>query len=305
MQENKTFLTAEDLVKQANTDFTIYIKNGKYKEILLSMSNLNCYSLTNQILIIAQMPKAKCVNGMKVWNYNHRNIKKGEKAIHIIAPIKETQKESVLDKNGTVIETKDMENVGYKVSNVFDISQTSGKEMYDLDFNKEDTLKNFDTVREALERLPRDYTVKFMPIEDIIDGYCDVTNKYLVIKEGMSFEKTIKALIYQVGHALINSRTRNNFNGLTTKELRNIKRIENESLAFVVSHKLGLDSSLNYAKELENYDDENLFKFKKNLDIVRSVSYQMLSSIEPNLQSKLQEQKKLNENTKKVEEELC
>jgi len=198
-----------------------------------------------------------------------------------------------------------MESVGYKVSNVFDISQTSGKEMYDLDFNKEEILQNFDTVREALERLPRDYTIKFMPIEDIIDGYCDVTNKCLVIKEGMSFEKTIKALIYQVGHALINSRTRNNFNGLTTKELKNIKRIENESLAFVVSHKLGLDSSLNYVKELENLDDENLLKFKKNLDIVRSVSYQMLSSIEPNLQSKLQERKKLNENTKKVEEELC
>jgi len=33
MQENKTFLTAEDLIKQANADFTTYIKNGKYKEI--------------------------------------------------------------------------------------------------------------------------------------------------------------------------------------------------------------------------------------------------------------------------------
>jgi len=251
------------------------------------------------------MPTAKCVNGMKVWNYNHRNIKKGEKAIHIIAPIRETQKENVLDENGTVIETKDMESVGYKVSNVFDISQTSGKEMYDLDFNKEDTLKNFDTVREALERLPRDYTIKFMPIEDIIDGYCDVTNKCLIVKEGMSFESTLKSLVYQVGHALNNSRTRNNFNGLSTKELKDIKRIENESIAFVVSHRLGLDSNLFYSKCLENLDEENLLRFKKNLDFVRSVSYQMLSGIEPYLQNKLQEQKKLNENTKKVEEELC
>jgi len=114
MQEYKTYLTAEDLIKQANADFIEYIKNGKYKEILLSMSNLNCYSLTNQILIIKQLSQAKCVNGMKVWNYNHRNIKKGEKAIHIIAPNTEKVKQDIKDENGNLIETNENEVFGYQ-----------------------------------------------------------------------------------------------------------------------------------------------------------------------------------------------
>jgi len=299
MQENKNYLTAGDLIRQANADFIQYIKNGKYKDLLLSMSNLNCYSITNQILIHSQNPNAKCVNNLKVWNYNHRNVKKGETAIQIIAPNKEKTQIENSNEN-----TQDSEVFSYKVSNVFDISQTDGKDFYDLEFTKENTLQNFETIKEALERLPRDFEIKFMPIDDVIDGYCDFSNKCLIIKEGMSFEKTLKSLIYQVGHALNNSRIRNNFNGLTSKELKNIKRIENESIAFVVANRLGLESSLSYSKELESLDDESILKFKKNLDIIRSVSYQMLSGIEPSLQKQIKEQL-FKRNMKKGEEELC
>ena len=73
MEENKVRTTVNDLITQAEQKYVEFLKSGKYKDLLFSMSNLNCYSLSNHLLILSQMPTETCVNGMKIWNYNHRN----------------------------------------------------------------------------------------------------------------------------------------------------------------------------------------------------------------------------------------
>ena len=83
------------------------------------MSNLNCYSVTNQLLILKQFPTATCVNGMKVWNYVHRNVIKGQRAIKIIAPLKEIRKEEIQDEDGNVIlvgEMRDFETISVAIT---------------------------------------------------------------------------------------------------------------------------------------------------------------------------------------------
>ena len=35
MEENKTFTTVDDLIKQAEEQYTQFIKDGKYKDLLL------------------------------------------------------------------------------------------------------------------------------------------------------------------------------------------------------------------------------------------------------------------------------
>ena len=100
MEENKVRTTVDDLITQAEQQYVEFLKSGKYKDLLLSMSNLNCYSLNNHLLILSQMPTATCVNGMKVWNYYNRKINKGEKSIKIIAPVKESKEVQVLNEQG-------------------------------------------------------------------------------------------------------------------------------------------------------------------------------------------------------------
>lgn len=297
MEENKVRTTVDDLITQAEQQYVEFLKSGKYKDLLLSMSNLNCYSLNNHLLILSQMPTATCVNGMKVWNYNHRNIIKGEKAIKIIAPLKEIRKEDVLDEDGNVVETKEIEINGFKVAYVFDISQTEGRELYEFKCDENLAIENFDVIKDVIERVPRGYEISYGQVQDGCDGYCDFTNKKIVIREGMPLNQTLTTLIHEVGHALAEERVRSNFKGLTPKEQSNIREIEAESIALVVSNRLGLqttDFNLGY---IAKFSDGDLNKFKANLDVVRSVSYQILSSIEPALQTHLKEKVASTENT--------
>ncbi len=295
MEENKTYITVDDLIKQAEEQYKQFIKDGKYKDILLSMSNLNCYSITNQLLILSQYPEASCVNGMKVWNYNHRNIIKGQKAIKIIAPLIEKRKEDVLDTDGNVTDTKETEIVGYKVSYMFDISQTEGRELYEFKCNENISNENFNVIKEALERVPRNFEIEYAELNDSRDGYCDLTNKKIVIKDGMPYERTLTTLIHEIGHALAETRIRNEFKGLTLKEQKQIKEIEAESIALVVSNRLGLHTKDFNMAYVTTWSDGDIEKFKDNISVVRSVSYQILSSVEPALQSALREKEKAEE----------
>lgn len=300
MNENKIYTTVDELIKQAEEQYKQFIKDGKYKDILLSMSNLNCYSLTNQLLILSQRPTARCVNGMKVWNYNHRNIIKGEKAIKIIAPLIEKRKEDVLDNDGNIIETKETEIVGYKVAYVFDLSQTEGRELYEFKCDQKMAVENFEIIKEAIERVPKDYKIEYKELENNVDGYCDLKNKTIVIKSGMSFEKTLTTLIHEVGHALAESRIRNNFKGLTKSEQVKIEEVEAESIALVVSNRLGLDTADFNMAYIATWSDGDIEKFKNNIDVIRSVSYQILSSVEPALQTYLREKEKAAESIEEV-----
>lgn len=290
MEENKIRTTVDELIVQAEEQYNEFIKSGKYKDLLLSMSNLNCYSLTNHLLIISQMPTATCVNGMKTWNFNHRNVIKGEKAIKIIAPLKEIRKEDVLDENGNVVETKEIAVNGFKVAYVFDISQTEGRELYEFKCDEKIAQENFEVIKNALERVPRGYTIKYQDTNrDGVDGYCDFTNKEIVIQEGMPYERTLTTLIHEVGHALAEERVRSNFKGLTQKEQTNIREIEAESIALVVSNRLGLHTQDFNMAYITKWTDGYLDKFKSNVDVIRSVSYQILSSVEPAIQTHLKE----------------
>lgn len=302
MNENKLFTTVEDLVQQAEQQFKTFIKEGKYKDILLSMSNLNCYSFTNQMLILSQMPTARCVNGMKVWNYNQRNIIKGEKSIKIIAPLKETKKEEILNEDGEVIEIKETDIIGYKVAHVFDLSQTEGKPIYEFTCTEEMAKENFEIIRTSLERVPRDFTISYEAI-DHADGYCDITNKKIVIKDGMSYERTLVTLIHEIGHALSQTRMRNDFRGLTKNEQLKIEEIEAESVALVVSNRLGLNTTDFNLAYITHFSDGDIEKFKNNLDVIRSISYQILSSIEPALQTELKNQRLAKKETEILKEE--
>ena len=107
-QVNKTSFEAkpysreeiDKLLKEIDAKLEEFIRSDKFKDVLILMGNLGKYSVTNIIYILLQKPDAVTVNGMKQWNYLGRSIKPGEKAINILAPIKENVLQDVLDENG-------------------------------------------------------------------------------------------------------------------------------------------------------------------------------------------------------------
>ena len=101
----------------------------KYKNYLTTMSKFHNYSFNNTLLISMQRPDASLVAGYGAWQKNFdRHVKKGAKGIKIISPVK-IKMEVDDDKDKNEGAKKTVEVTKFKVSTVFDVSDTEGKEL--------------------------------------------------------------------------------------------------------------------------------------------------------------------------------
>jgi hypothetical protein len=90
---------------------------------LESRSKFHRYSLNNAFLIYHQKPDATDVAGFNDWKNKHgRSVKKGERAIWILAPL--TRKVEVEQEGGGTASATRV--VGFRAVPVFDVSQTDG-----------------------------------------------------------------------------------------------------------------------------------------------------------------------------------
>jgi antirestriction factor ArdC-like protein len=100
-----------------------------WKRMLQVVSKFHRYSFNNHLMIFLQRPDATLVAGFNRWKTLGRFVKKGEKGIAIFAPCKyKTKVESDDDEEKSVQQVR-----GFRVVHVFDISQTEGEDLPDLD----------------------------------------------------------------------------------------------------------------------------------------------------------------------------
>lgn len=158
-------------------------ESGRYEEYLRVMSRFHRYSINNTMLIAFQRPDASYVAGYNAWQDKFgRHVKKGEKGIDIIAPVKRkvTVEETVLDENGDPVWNKDgsfkvnkVEKAinGYKESKVFEISQTEGKDLPTLGVDElVGSVDHYEDVVAAIEKASP-CPVVFMDIPSGAKGY--------------------------------------------------------------------------------------------------------------------------------------
>jgi antirestriction protein ArdC len=100
-----------------------------WERMLRTAAKFHRYSFHNQLLIFLQRPDATLVAGFRRWQQLGCHVRKGEKGIAIFAPCSYRTK----------VETEDGEEQtlqsirGFRVVYVFDISQSEGEELPDLD----------------------------------------------------------------------------------------------------------------------------------------------------------------------------
>ena len=100
-----------------------------WQRMLRTAAKFHRYSFQNQLLIFLQRPDATVVAGFNRWRSLGRFVKKGEKGIAIFAPCR--YKTKVETDDG---EEKTMQQIrGFRLVHVFDISQTEGEDLPDLD----------------------------------------------------------------------------------------------------------------------------------------------------------------------------
>lgn len=203
-----------------------------WKRMLQVVSKFHRYSFNNHLMIFTQRPDATVVAGFNRWKSLGRFVKKGEKGIAILAPCK--YKTIVEDDKG---EEMSYQIRGFRVVHVFDISQTEGEELPDLDAVRPKLLDG-----DAPEGIWDALTAHAASIGfDVIreqrgreNGYCDFGAKLIAVRPDVSNAQAVKTLIHELGHAMLHSENR--------VSSREVAEVEVESVAYVVCNALGLES---------------------------------------------------------------
>ncbi len=269
----------DSITNKIDLEFERFIKEGKYKDVLVSMGNLGRYSLNNQFYIILQYPEARTINGLRKWNSLGRTVKKGEKAIKIFKPIIAKK-----EKEGASAEEKRILR-GFQVGYVFDVKQTEGKDIDVFKFDESKIIESKKEIIDSLKKVAGTYGYKMIFVNDSelgedCCGLCNHKTHEIKIRNDLADLQEVSTSIHELGHALAHSKKRDDFEGLTEKEKRGIKEVEAESIACIVCSYLGLDTMNFNFSYISGWAQGDINKFRKNLDLVSKYSGIIIDGIE-------------------------
>ncbi len=245
----------KEITDQLEAGIEEVFTSDNYKNYLSTMAKFHKYSFNNTLLIAMQNPDATLVAGYNAWQRKfHRHVKKGEKAIKIIAPMtfKGTQevekvdpvtREIILNARGEPeTEKREVSYQRFKVSNVFDYSQTEGDPIPTLEVPElTGDQKDFEVFMEAVRKVSP-VPIRFDDIPGEARGYYNNATKEIVIKKGMPEIQTIKTAVHELGHSLCHDR--DFLQAAGEKKDRVTMELEAESIAFCVCSFLRLDQDV-------------------------------------------------------------
>ena len=209
------------------------VSGDDWKRMLKIASKFHRYSFNNHLMIFLQRPDATVVAGFNRWKSLGRFVKKGEKGIAIFAPCKyKTKIETETGNEKSVQQIR-----GFRVVHVFDISQTEGEDLPDLDAVRPKLLDADAPEGIWDELVDHARVVGFKVIRNqrgSENGYCDFLNKEIAVRPDVAPAQALKTLIHELGHALLHS------NELPRS--KEVAEVEVESFAYIVCDAVGLDS---------------------------------------------------------------
>jgi len=252
------------LIEQGIEEIT---SSEKYKEFLAFTARFYNYSFRNQLLIWIQKPNATFVAGYKEWQKMGRYVRKGEKGIQILAPMRiKTKKEN------EVGEEEEKEILLYKSTYVFDISQTEGEPVPTLG----DLVQ---TVPGETELYGMVKQISPFPVEELddcegADGYFRVKEQDIKIYSKNPPAHKLLTLIHEIAHGLLHNDRKN----LPDKRVR---EIEAECVGYTVCHALGIDTSVNSFGYLVSYGGNFTKKLvKESRERIQRAANTILSKFE-------------------------
>ncbi|SFL29220.1 DUF6782 family putative metallopeptidase [Lactococcus garvieae] len=273
-----------------------YLQGETYKKYLNFVSQFHRYSSHNIQMILAQNPKASLVAGAGTWKKNYgRFPSKGTKALWIYSAPRQY---TVKDENGKPKLDKDGEEIKrsyYKLIPVYDVNQTTGKELPQLVEELQGQVKNYEQLFLAINQSVAT-PVRFGNTPGAARGYYDPNQNEIVLRSQMSEEQTIKTLIHEATHSELHTQSQARFGD----EIYRRQEFEAESVAYVVTKHYGIDSSDYSFGYLANWgmNDLDLQALKATMIKVQEQSHSLIERIDQSLekiQSKIVEKGSLDE----------
>lgn len=263
----------EDCLATINTD-------EDWLNFLCFQAQFYNYSFGNAMLIFSQNPNATYVKGYKAWNKLGRYVKKGSKGLAILAPcirkvevFKEPENKNLYHDEEAEKEIRKVVS-GFRIAYVYDIADTDGDDSM-LPVLVTGLAGNSEQEKEIYEKLfgviSKEHCVQEVS-GTASKGSFNLETKVISIRDDLEYLQKIKTLLHEYAHLL-------DFQMHPEDDIsRNRRELIAESVAFIVSLRLGLDTSRYSMSYIKSWlkDKEEL---KIIADSVQKIAYTIITEL--------------------------
>ena len=263
----------EDSLQAINTD-------EDWLRFLCFQAQFYNYSFGNAMLIFSQNPNATYVKGYKAWNQLGRYVKRGSKGLAILAPcirkvevFKEPENRNLYHDEEAEKEIRKVVS-GFRIAYVYDIADTDGDDSM-LPVLVTGLAGNGEQEKVIYERL-FGVISKGHCVQEVSGtaskGSFNLETKVISIREDLEYLQKIKTLLHEYAHLL-------DFRMHPEDDIsRNRRELIAESVAFIVSLRLGLDTSRYSMSYIKSWlkDKEEL---KIIADSVQKIAYTIITEL--------------------------
>ena len=292
----------KEITDRLETGIQELFESERYTAYLTSMAKFHSYSFNNTLLIAMQ--GGQLVAGYNKWRDDfHRNVKRGEKGIKILAPAPykvkkempklDEQGQPVMDKDGKPLtEVQETQVPAFKIVSVFDVSQTEGEPLPSI--GVDELAGNVEQYEDFFKALEQTSPVP-MAFEDIpggSHGYYHLTEKRIAIQENMSELQTLKTAIHEIAHAKLHAIDPDA--PVTEQADRpdsRTREVQAESVAYAVCQHYGLDTSdYSFGYVAGWSSGKDLKELRASLETIRATAHELITTIDGHL-AELQQQR--------------
>ena len=255
-----------DLLARLTDGISQLTTSEQWQRYLDFQGRFHRYSANNVVLISMQCPEASRVAGFNAWRKMGRFVRKGEKAIWILAPMVYKQAEAADGDDERVIR-------GFKPVAVFDVSQTDGEELPEVcnRLTGDAPAEIFDTLRSFAHGIG--FSVEDAELPGSVNGDCSHSERRIRVEVSNSPAQRVKTLAHELAHALLHEQYDN----------RPLAELEAESVAYVTCQALGVDSSdysFGYVATWAGDGDKAIASIKASCELIQKAAAEMLRPFE-------------------------
>ncbi len=255
-----------DLIAQLTEGIRNLTTSEEWRHYLDFQSRFHSYSFGNVLLIDAQCHEATRVAGFNAWRKLNRFVRKGEKAIWILAPMVYKNADYEEGEHDRIIR-------GFKFVAVFDITQTDGEELPSIcnRLGGNDQKRLYADLVAVAQSI--DFTVHDHEFGGMTNGDCSHIEHRIRVEITNSPAQRVKTLAHEIAHALLHGRCDN----------RPLAELEAESTAYVVCQALGLDTSdysFGYVASWAGGGEQAMAWIKSSCERIQKAAATVLGSFE-------------------------
>lgn len=234
-----------------------------FRRYLEVQARFHHYSFGNVALILFQRPDATHVAGYNTWLRLHRYVRRGEKGIKIIVPMRKKEDPDDPEDEGRLF---------FGIGTVFDISQTDGEdlpsiEVPELHGDSREGRELFDRMENLAKRSGLSVRIGSEELRDNQMGYYAPAKKEIGLRPAEPLQM-VKTLAHELAHHFGESKS-------SDAENESIA----ESVAYVVCSHFGLDTGARSFPYVAVWSkDKNVLK--QVLGTVQKISAKIIDEVE-------------------------